>query len=124
MTLSTSAPGYSCGISYHLGTWCCWTQPTASPERYRAHVAHSSECAIERAVAASSSAVGDKLRELAARLSPDAKPRPAPDTRPRHMGPPKPRSLAAFGDERRTGRAEKGRFTASTAVIDRKQNRK
>jgi hypothetical protein len=119
MTLSTVAPGYSCGISYSYNTWCCWTQPTGAPERYLAHVAHTSDMAIERAVAASSPTVGTKLRRLASELSPDAKPLPEPDAMPRHMGPPKSRSLAAFGDERRTGRAEKGRFTASTAVLTR-----
>lgn len=124
MTLSTVAPGYSCGISYSCNTWCCWTQPTGAPERYLAHVGHTSDKAIERAVTASSPAVGAKLRRMAAELSPDATPIQYPDTRPRHMGPPKPRSLAFFGDERRTGMAEGGRFTASTAGIDRKQNRK
>lgn len=107
MTLHTQAPGYSVGLSLNLETYCVWCQPTGKPESYRAFVAHSLSRAIERAEAATSRAVGAKLRRLGRpkALTRDTRPTKE-DAMPRHMGPPK------------------ARFTTSTAVIDRKQNRK
>jgi hypothetical protein len=91
MTLSTVAPGYSCGISYSSNTWCCWTQPTGAPERYRAHVGHTRDSAIDRAENATSKAVGDALRRLGDPPESTARSKPQ-DPRPKPSAPKKERS--------------------------------